>query len=118
MSRRSAFGKISLDRPPPLRGFEKYFGIEAREGPGAWRSSYASVHRLLDHLSRFSGSEGSRESYLNMLRRFCQRTGHDPDGLTQLHKNEVERLIQDYADEKARAKASRAYVNTIIKRAR
>jgi integrase len=53
-----------------------------------------------------------------MLRRFCQRTGYDPDGLTQLHQREVERLIQDYADEKARAQASRAYVNTIIKRLR
>ena len=118
MSRSSAFGKISLDGSRPLRGFERYFGIEAREGPGAWKSSYASVQRLLDHLSRYSGSDGSRESYLNMLRRFCQRTGYDPDGLTQLNKNEVERLIQDYADGKARAQASRAYVNTIIKRLR
>ncbi|TET72698.1 hypothetical protein E3J39_01765, partial [Candidatus Bathyarchaeota archaeon] len=118
MNRRSAFGKISLEGPRPLRGFERYFGIEAREGSEAWRSSFASVQRLLDHLSRYSGSEGSRESYLNMLRRFCQITGYDPDGLTQLHKNEVERLIQDYADEKARDQASRAYVNTIIKRLR
>ena len=103
---------------PPLRTFEKYFGIGAREGPEAWKSSFASVQMLLDHLSRFSGSEGSRQSYLDMLKRFCQRTGYDPDGLTQLHKNEIERLIQDYADEKARDQASRAYVNTIIKRLR
>jgi len=93
-----AFGKFDPDEPLPLRGFERYFGIEAREGPEAWRSSFASVQMLLDHLSRYSRSEASRESYLNMLRRFCQRTGYDPDGLTQLHKNEVERLIQDYAD--------------------
>ena len=118
MNRRSAFGKISLDGPRPLRGFERYFGIEAREGSEAWRSRFASVQRLLDHLSRYSGSEGSRESYLNMLRRFCQRTGYDPDRLTQLHKHEVKRLIQDYADGKAKAQASRAYVNTIIKRLR
>ncbi len=118
MNRRSAFGKISLEGPRPLRGFERHFGIEAREGSDAWRSSFASVQMLLDHLSRFSGSEGSRQSYLNMLKRFCQRTGYDPDGLTQLHKHEVERLIQDYADEKARDQASRAYVNTIIKRLR
>ncbi len=106
MTRRKAFGKFSPGEPLPLRGFEMFFGIEVRAGPEAWRSSFASVQMLLDHLSRFSGSEGSRQSYLNMLKRFCQRTGYDPDGLTQLHKNVVERLIQGYADEKARDQAS------------
>ena len=118
MTHRRAFGKFSPGEPRPLRGFEKYFMIQAREGPEAWKSSFASVQMLLDHLSRFSGSDGSRQSYLNMLRRFCQRNSYDPDKLITLPNGEVGRLIQNYADEKAKKNASKSYVNTIIKRLR
>jgi len=113
-----AFGKFSLGRPPALRSFEEYFGIGAREGPGAWRSGYASVQKLLGHLRRYTRSESSREVYLNVLRRFCEWSGRGPDELARLPKESVEDLVQGYADGLAAKDRSKAYVNSVIKRLR
>ncbi len=91
-----AFGKLDLTSPLPLRGFETYFGIRAREGSEAWVSSYLSVQRMLTHLARFGKSEASRESYCNLLKRFCIRTGYNPDQLSRLSKEHIEILTQTY----------------------
>lgn len=102
----------------PLRNFEVYFGIPAREGPEAWRSGYASVQNLLDHLSRYTKSYSSRSRYLNLLKNFCWKVGHNPDKLLSLPKRRVESLVQRFADELAANGRSKSYVNTVIKRLR
>jgi len=111
-----AFGKFDLSSPLPLRGFEKYFKIGAREGPKAWRSYYASVQNLLNHLSRFTKSESSREKYLGSLRRFCLWFGSNPDELVRLPQVEIEASIQNFVDGLAQKSNSRTYINSIIKR--
>jgi len=102
----------------PLRRFEVYFRIPAREGPEAWRSGYSSVQNLLDHLSRYTKSYSSRSRYLNLLKNFSLKVGHNPDGLISLPRTRVESLVQGFADELAAKGRSKSYVNTVIKRLR
>ena len=111
-----AFGKFDLRAKLPPRKFEVYFGIKAREGAEGWRSSYDSVQKLLNHLARYTKSEGSKEKYLNILRRFCEWSGYNPDELVRLSKEDVESLIQSFADELASMNRSKAYVNSVIKK--
>lgn len=112
------FGKFDLHAQLPLRGFEVYFGITSREGPQAWRSSYASVQNLLNHLARYTRSYSSREKYLDVLRRFCQGSGYNPDELVRLSKENLSTMVQGFADQLASRDRSRAYVNSVIKRLR
>lgn len=102
----------------PLRTFEVYFRIPAREGSEAWRSGYASVQHLLDHLSRYTKSYSSRSRYLNLLKNFCRKVDHNPDELVGLPKGRIESLVQGFADELAAKDRSKSYVNTVIKRLR
>ena len=111
-----AFGKLDLTSEPPLRGFELYFGITSPVGFEAWRSRYPSVQNLLDHLSRYSRSEASRRTYLNLLQLFCEKTGHNPDQLVTLSLDTINDLIQNHIDELARQDYSKSYVNTVNKR--
>ena len=111
-----AFGKFDPHAEPQPRKFEVYFGITARDGAEGWKSRYESVQRLLNHLARYTRSEGSKEKYLNILRRFCEWSGYHPEELVQLPKEEVEELIQSFADELAAMDRSKAYVNTVIKK--
>lgn len=111
-----AFGKLDLSLPLPLREFEVYFNIEARDGPTAWTSGYPSIQKLLDHLRRYTQSESSREKYLQVLYRFCLWTGHTISELVSMDKNRVESLIQRFIDELATMDRSRSYLNSLIKR--
>jgi integrase len=113
-----AFGKLDFSKPLRLRRFEHFFGITAREGPEAWKSKYKSVQNLLDHLSRFGRSEGSKEVYLNRLRRLCEWSNADPDRLVNLPKRKAETLLQRFVDEAANLNRSRAYVNSTTKQLR
>ena len=111
-----AFGKFDPRSQLPLRKFEIYFGINARDGADGWKSSYESVQNLLNHLARYTRSEGSREKYLDLLRRFCEWCNYNPNELVCLPKEKVESLIQSFADGLAAMDRSKAYVNSVIKR--
>lgn len=111
-----AFGKLDLTCPLPLRSFEKYFGIKAREGPEAWKGDYTSVQNLLNHLSRYTKSESSREKYLGSLRRFCLWSRSNPDALVRRPQVNIEALVQNFVDELAKKDSSRTHVNSMIKR--
>jgi len=113
-----AFGRFVVGGPSPPRRFELEFEIPARDGPDAWRSGLPSVQRLLDHLRRYTQSEASRETYLRHLLQFCRWSGLGPEELARLPKGRAERLVQGFVDELARRDASRAYVNTVLKRLR
>lgn len=113
---KKAFGKFNINEPLPLRKFEVFFGIPSRDGPNAWTSSYPSVQALLTHFLRYTRSTGSRESYLNQLKRFCISTGQTPDQLTTLDNATVEQLIQRYLDDMNRRGKSPSYLNTTLKR--
>jgi len=63
-----------------------------------WCSSYHSVNNLLLHLMRKSKSEGSKRIYLWHLYKFCQYTNRKPNELIALRRNQVEKLVQEYAD--------------------
>ena len=63
-----------------------------------WASEYASVDRLLKHLKRKTGSEGSRATYLKTLAQFVKFTGLSADELVALKKEEVEEKVQSFCD--------------------
>jgi integrase len=111
-----AFGKHDLENLSKCRSFELYFGIISPVGPEAWKSTYPSVQNLLDHLGRYSKSEASRRTYLNLLQAFCMKTGYNPDQLTAIPKDTINSLIQEHIDELARNGASVSYANTVNKR--
>ena len=115
---KKAFGKFNIDEPLPLRGFEIFLRIPSRDGHNAWTSSYPSVQALLNHFLRYTRSTGSRESYLNQLKRFCISTEQTPDQLITLDKTAVEQLIQGYLDDMNRRDMSHSYLNTTLKRLR
>lgn len=102
----------------PLRGFEVQLGIGSRRGLDAWSSRFPSVQKLLNHLSRYTQSESSREKYLRNLTQFCRWSGLGPDELVRLPRQKAESLVQEFADRLAKNDASRAYVNGMIKRLR
>ena len=116
--RLEAFGRFSPNKPLPPREFEVQFRIEARSGPGAWRSGLQSVQRLLDHLSRYTRSESSREKYMRSLLQFSKWSGLSPEELVRLPRRRAELVVQEFADRIARSGASPAYVNSVIKRLR
>lgn len=111
-----AFGKFQPGAPLPLRGFEVFFGIPSRQGPDSWKSNYPSIQNLLNHLARQSKSEGSRESYLNVIKRFCWTTSYGPEELISLPKAQIETLLQNYIDDKASEGKSRTTLNMYLKR--
>ena len=91
----------------------KVFEVEL--GVVGWRSSYASVQRLLDHLKRRSRSEASRVKYLQELHRFMRYVGaKSPDELVSMPKERVEELLQSFVDELADRGVSIRYVNTVL----
>lgn len=79
-----------------------------------WSSEYKSVDALLKHLSRKSGSEASRRTYLQRLYPFCLYVRKDPDELVRLLKGDIEGLVQDYADGFNNDRYSRRYANNIL----
>jgi integrase len=111
-----AFGKYPLGEPLALRNFEKYLGIPSRKGFEAWTSSYQGVQKLLEHLSRYTHSESSREKYLQIVYRFCIYTRCSPDRLLSLANNQVEEMIHRFVNQLAIQDRSRAYLNSLLKR--
>lgn len=107
-----AFGTLILGKPLELRKFEKYFKITSRKGLKAWQSVHPGIQKLLNHLSRYTKSESSREKYLQIVYRFCIYTEHPPDMLISLPKTQLEELIQSFVDELAIQDRSRAYLNS------
>jgi integrase len=77
-----------------------------------WTSRYQSVNNLLLRLTRKSKSEGTKKIYLWHLYKFCLFTGKTPAELVRMTRNDVERLVQRYAD--SFGNASRNYSNLAI----
>lgn len=63
-----------------------------------WSSDYRSVNNLLLHLMRKSKSESSKDLYLWHLSKFCEYTNKKPNELVALRRDQVEKLVQKYAD--------------------
>ena len=79
-----------------------------------WSSLYFSVDNLLKRLSRKSGSEATKRSYLTVIRRFCEYVNMSPDDLTRLEKKRIEDLVQEYCDRFNSPRYSRKYANNIL----
>ncbi len=77
-----------------------------------WQSRYQPVNNLLMHLARKSKSEGTKKVYLWHLYKFCRFEGKTPPQLVKMRRNDVERLVQTYAD--SFSGASRSYSNLAI----
>jgi len=79
-----------------------------------WTSEYLCVTMLLRHLGRRSRSLATRSNYLQHIRSFCLWARLKPDELTQLPKQKVEDLAQQFADTYNTAQYSRRTANNII----
>lgn len=79
-----------------------------------WSSGYVSVNSFLKHLFRKSKSEASKRTYLRRLSSFCIYVGKNPDELVRLPKNEIEGLVQAYADGFNNGRYSIRYANNNI----
>ena len=64
-----------------------------------WKSEYRSVQKLLNHLARRIKSEGSRESYLSWLYRFCRKVGKDPDEMIAMDPTWIRETVQEFVDD-------------------
>jgi integrase len=81
-------------------------------GVEGWTSRYQPVNNVLLRLTRKSKSEGTRKVYLWHLYKFCRFTDRTPAQLVRMRRNDVECLVQRYADSFSRT--SRAYSNLAI----
>ena len=79
-----------------------------------WTSVYRSINTLLRHLSRKTGSEASRTTYLRIIYRFCEYCEYKPDNLVKLRKKKIEKLVQNFCDELLHKNRSRRYVSTVL----
>jgi integrase len=77
-----------------------------------WNSRLLCVNNLLLRLSRKSKSEGTRKVYLWHLYKFCRFAAKTPAQLVRMRRNDVEHLVQQYAD--SFSGTSRAYSNLAI----
>ena len=64
-----------------------------------WKSDYRSVQKLLNHLGRRTKSEGSKESYLSWLYRFCKKVGKNPDEVVGMKPVWLRENTQEFVDE-------------------
>lgn len=64
-----------------------------------WKSEYRSVQKLLNHLARRIKSEGSRDSYLSWLYRFCKNVGKDPDEVVATDPRWIRESVQEFVDD-------------------
>ena len=80
-----------------------------------WVSPYNSVNNLLRRLSRRTGSEATKRSYLGVIRRFCCYVGMDPDELLKLEREKLESLVQSYCDKFNNPNYSRKYANNVLR---
>ena len=87
------------------RWFDGYLRVDG------WDSEYASMQKLLDHLSRRTKSESSRIQYLQMLATLCRRENKTPDQLVSLSQNEAEDVVQSFLDAMAKKGRSKRWVN-------
>ena len=79
-----------------------------------WTSDCRSIDNLLRHLSRKTGSEASRITYLRTVHKFCSHSTCDPDELLKLRKKKAEKLIQDFCDGLLHKNCSRRYISTVL----
>ena len=75
------------------RAFETFLKVTG------WKSEYRSVQKLLNHLTRRTKSEGTKESYLSWLFRFCMRVGKNPDEIVAMKPSWLKDNVQDFVDE-------------------
>ena len=80
-----------------------------------WVSPYNSVNNLLRRLSRRTGSEATKRSYLGVIRRFCCYVGMGPDELLKLEREQLESLVQSYCDKFNNPNYSRKYANNVLR---
>ncbi|MDH5266273.1 MAG: site-specific integrase [Candidatus Bathyarchaeota archaeon] len=94
-----------------VRAWEERFKVSG------WKSSCASVNRLLLHLKRIGGSQASRDLYCSILYAFCKFVGKEetdfigPDDLLRLSKEDLTNRVQDFCDLKVE---SPRYANTMM----
>jgi hypothetical protein len=67
-----------------MRSFERELKLTG------WESEYASIQKLLDYLSRKTGSEANRLHYLETVCYLCKSVGKNPDDLIRLKQPELE----------------------------
>jgi site-specific recombinase XerD len=77
-------------------------------------SEYVSIDKLLSHLRRRTGSEGTKRGYLKRIHAFCKYLNMNPDQVIALPKKAVEEFIQTYADSYNNGTYSPAYINNNI----
>jgi len=76
-----------------------------------WISEYESVNKLLSYLRvRKSGSEASKCTFCSAVYNLCIYSGKTPDEFVSMKKADVERLVQDFCDDRRR-KRSAGYAN-------
>jgi len=87
-SKRSAAGYFTTG----VKAYETFLKAEG------WKSEYRSVQKLLNHLARRIKSEGSRDSYLSWLYRFCRSAGKSPDEVLAMGPSWIRENMQDFVD--------------------
>jgi len=102
----------AINRSEPLADAAKVYGGFLKVN--GWSSEYESVDALLKHLSRKSGSDASRKTYLRRLYPFCLYARMNPDELVKLPKGDAEGLVQNYADGFNNDRYSKRYANNIL----
>jgi len=91
-----------------MRSFERELKLTG------WESEFASVQKLLDYLSRKTGSEASRLHYLETIYHLCRAVGKNPDELIHVQKSELEQKAQSFLDRMNREKRSIRYINVSL----
>jgi integrase len=80
-----------------------------------WSCEYESVNALLRHLARLTKSESSRYHYCWPVYKLCLRTGKNPDQLAKMPKERIEKIVQEFVDEKvAKHGCSHSYANNLL----
>ena len=82
--------RISMKEKQPV--YHRFLRVKG------WKSTYRSVNNLLLHLMRKSRSEGSKRLYLWHLFKFCEYAHKKPNQLVKMRRNQIEKLVQEYAD--------------------
>lgn len=88
-----------------MRSFERELKLTG------WKSEFSSIQKLLDYLSRKTGSEASRLHYLETVYHLCKSVGKDPDELILMRRSELEQKAQSFLDKMNREKRSVRYIN-------
>lgn len=88
--------------------------IKLKIGSDGWSSRYASVNKLLRHLARKTRSESSRHQYCWPVYKLYIKTGKNPDELVRMSRERLEKIVQDFVDEKVQDGCCNNYANNLL----